>query len=173
MSKITKTGQAGIDLIKTFEGFKAKPYLCPAKVPTIGYGATYYSDGKKVTMNDKAISEPDAVKLLMEMLVTYERSVDSFCIDDINQNQFDALVSFAYNAGVGNLKSSTLLKKVNANFNDPAIRLEFMKWVNGGDGTKNGVDDDGDGLVDEAGERQRLKGLVKRRTAEADLYFKK
>mgnify|MGYP001202643237 FL=1 len=173
MSKITKTGAAGIDLIKSFEGFRAKPYLCPAKVPTIGYGATYYSDGKKVTMNDKPISELDAVKLLMEMLVTYERSVDSFCIDDINQNQFDALVSFAYNAGVGNLKSSTLLKKVNANFNDPSIRLEFMKWVNGGDGTKNGVDDDGDGLTDEAGERQRLKGLVKRRTAEADLYFKK
>lgn len=173
MTKITKTGQEGIDLIKKYEGFRAKPYLCPAKVPTIGYGATYYSDGKKVTMNDKEISEPDAVKLLMEMLVTYEKSVDTFCVDTVTQNQFDALVSFAYNAGVGSLKISTLLKKVNVNPNDPTIRTEFLKWSFGGDGTHNGVDDDGDGLIDEAGEKQKLGGLVKRRTSEADLYFKK
>jgi lysozyme len=173
MGKITKIGQAGIDLIKTFEGFRAKPYLCPAKIPTIGYGATYYSNGTKVTMNDKPITEAEAVQLLKDMLVTYERSVDSFCIDTVTQNQFDALVSFAYNAGVGSLKASTLLKKVNVDPNDPTIRNEFMKWTFGGDGTHNGVDDDGDGLVDEKGEKQKLGGLVKRRTAEADLYFKK
>jgi lysozyme len=87
------------------------------------------------------------------MLVSFEQYVDSYCRDDINQNQFDALVSFAYNLGPGNLKSSTLLKKVNANPEDESIRLEFMKWVKAGGKT--------------------LKGLVRRREAEANLYFKK
>lgn len=149
--KITKTGQKGIKLIKEFEGFRSKPYLCSANVPTIGYGATYYPGGKKVTLNDSAITEDYASQLLISMLDSYEKAVDSFCRDDINQDQFDALVSFAYNLGNGSLKSSTLLKKVNANPNDPTIRDEFMKWVNGGG--------------------KKLPGLVRRRQAEADLYF--
>jgi len=152
MSKITKTGPLGIAMIKSFESFQSKPYLCPAKVPTIGYGATYYLDGKKVTLADKPITETEASDLLTAMLDTYEKAVDSYCIDTINQNQFDALVSFAYNVGVGSLKSSTLLKKLNTNINDPSIKDEFMKWVEG-----NG---------------KTLPGLVKRRSAEADLYFK-
>lgn len=71
---------------------------------------------------------------------------------EVNENQFAALTSFAYNAGIGNLKSSTLLKKVNANPSDETIRAEFMKW-------------------DKAGGKQ-LAGLTRRRKAEADLYFK-
>lgn len=149
--KITKTGQKGLKLIKEFEGFRSKPYLCSANVPTIGYGATYYPGGKKVTLNDQPITEEYAVQLLSTMLDTFEKAVDSFCRDDINQDQFDALVSFAYNLGAGNLKSSTLLKKVNANPNDPTIRDEFMKWVNAGG--------------------KKLPGLIRRRQAEADLYF--
>jgi lysozyme len=149
--KITKTGQKGLKLIKEFEGFRSKPYLCSAGVPTIGYGATYYPSGKKVTLNDQPITEEYAVQLLSTMLDTFEKAVDSFCRDDINQDQFDALVSFAYNLGNGSLKSSTLLKKVNANPNDPTIRDEFMKWVNAGG--------------------KKLPGLVRRRQAEADLYF--
>ena len=151
--KITKTGKAGIEMIKTFEGFRAAPYKCSAGVPTIGYGATFYPGGKKVTMTDAAITEEQAVELLANMLVSFEKYVDSYCIDTITQNQFDALVSFAYNLGPANLKSSTLLKKVNANPNDESIRLEFLKWVKAGGKT--------------------LKGLVRRREAEADLYFKK
>lgn len=153
MGKITKTGTKGIDLIKQFEGFRAKPYKCPAGIPTIGYGATFYPDGKKVTMNDKAITEEEGVELLKSMLSKFEQYVDSYCIDTITQNQFDALVSFCYNLGPNNLKSSTLLKKVNANANDETIRAEFMKWTKAGGKT--------------------LKGLVTRRTAEADLYFTK
>jgi lysozyme len=153
MSKITKTGTAGIELIKKFEGFMSKPYKCPAGIPTIGYGATFYPDGKKVTMSDKAITEAEGTALLASMLTKFEQYVDSYCIDTITQNQFDALVSFCYNLGPNNLKSSTLLKKVNANPNDETIRAEFMKWTKAG------------GRV--------LKGLVTRRTAEADLYFKK
>jgi len=151
--KITQTAKAGIDLIKSFEGFRAAPYKCSAGVPTIGYGATFYPGGKKVTMSDAAITEEQAVELLANMLVSFEKYVDSYCVDTITQNQFDALVSFAYNLGPANLKSSTLLKKVNANPNDESIRLEFMKWVKAGGKT--------------------LTGLVRRREAEANLYFKK
>jgi lysozyme len=151
--KITKTGTAGIEMIKFFEGFRSAPYKCPAGIPTIGYGATFYPDGKKVTMSDKSITEQEGTVLLQSMLVSFEKYVDSYCRDDINQNQFDALVSFAYNLGPANLKSSTLLKKVNLNPEDETIHLEFMKWVKAGGKT--------------------LKGLVRRREAESQLYFKK
>ena len=151
--KITKTGKAGIDMIKSFEGFRGAPYKCPAGIPTIGYGATFYTNGKKVTMSDATITEQQATELLASMLISFEKYVDSYCVDTITQNQFDALVSFAYNLGPANLKSSTLLKKVNANPQDETIRVEFMKWVKAGGKT--------------------LQGLVRRRTAEADLYYTK
>lgn len=149
--KITKISNLGLELIKKYEGFKAKAYLCPANVITIGYGSTYYEDGRKVKLTDYPITQERATELLEALLVSYERSVDSYCRDDINQNQFDALCSFAYNCGVGNLKSSTLLKKVNKNPNDPTIKDEFLKWNKGG------------GKV--------LTGLTKRRIEEAQLYF--
>ena len=151
--KITKTGDAGINMIKSFEGLRLKPYACPAGIPTIGYGNTFYENGTKVKLSDPAITEERATELLKNSLISFEKYVDSYCIDTITQNQFDALVSFCYNVGPGNLKKSSLLKKVNANPNDETIRDAFMKWITGG------------GKV--------LKGLVRRRTAEADLYFKK
>lgn len=149
--KVTKASQKGLDLIKRFEGLKLKPYNCPASIATIGYGNTYYPDGTKVKLTDPAITKEKAEELLKFLLTSYEKGVDSFCRDDINQNQFDALTSFAYNVGVGNLQKSTLIKKVNKNPNDPTIRAEFMKWNKGG------------GKV--------LLGLTRRRQAEADLYF--
>ena len=151
MTKITTTGKKGIDLIKSFEGFYAKPYMCPASVPTIGYGTTRYPNGNKVTLKDVSITEQKGVEYLMDDLKTFEKYVDSYCRDDVNQNQFDALVSFCYNLGPNNLKSSTLLKKVNLNPSDPSILNEFLKWNKGG------------GRV--------LKGLTKRRQAESNLYF--
>ena len=117
--KITKIGTKGLDLIKSFEGLKLKPYLCPAKVPTVGYGSTFYENDKKVKLTDPSITEQRASELLLDSLKGFERYVDSYCRDDINQNQFDALVSFCYNLGPANLKSSTLLKKANVNPNDP------------------------------------------------------
>lgn len=151
--KITKIGTKGLDLIKSFEGLKLKPYLCPAKVPTVGYGSTFYENDKKVKLTDPSITEQRASELLLDSLKGFERYVDSYCRDDINQNQFDALVSFCYNLGPANLKSSTLLKKANVNPNDETIRDEFMKWTRSS------------GKI--------LKGLVARRQAESDLYFKK
>lgn len=148
--KVNAIGAKGLSLIKQFEGLLLKPYKCPAGIPTIGYGATYYPNGCKVSMSDKAITEGQASTMLMNMLKTYEKAVDSFCRDDINQNQFDALCAFAYNVGINALKNSTLLKKVNANPSDPTIKAEFLKW-----NKANG---------------RALKGLTNRRTAEADLY---
>jgi lysozyme len=149
--KATKLSLKGFELIKRFEGLQLKPYKCPAGIPTIGYGNTYYPNGKKVTLQDEPITQSIADKLLESLLPPYERAVDSFCRDDINQNQFDALVSFAYNLGIGNLQKSTLLKKVNANPKDVTIADEFLKW------------NKSNGSV--------LKGLTLRRQAEADLYF--
>jgi lysozyme len=151
MTKVLHLSQKGLDLIKQFEGLKLKPYLCPANIATVGFGNTYYPDGTKVKLTDTAITAQKAEELLKFLVQSYEKGVDSFCRDDINQNQFDALTSFAYNVGVGNLQKSTLIKKVNLNPNDPAIRLEFMKWNKGA------------GKV--------LAGLTRRRQAEADLYF--
>ena len=149
--KITKLSQRGLDLIKRFEGLQLKPYKCPAGFATIGYGNTYYPDGKRVQLTDKPITQSIADELLKSLLPPYERAVDSFCRDDINQNQFDSLVSFAYNCGIGNLQKSTLIKKVNANPKDVTIADEFMKW------------NKANGKV--------LVGLTKRRQAEANLYF--
>jgi lysozyme len=149
--KITKISSKGLELIKKYEGFKAKPYLCPSLVPTIGYGATYYEDGTKVKLTDTPITKERATELLMALLVPFEKAVDSYCVDTINQNQFDSLCSFVYNCGSNALKTSTLLKKLNKNPDDPKIKDEFLKWNRGG------------GKV--------LAGLTKRRQEEADLYF--
>jgi lysozyme len=176
--KITKVSNNFIDHVEKFEcGGDVtkflKPYLCPAKVPTIGFGNTFYENGAKVKLTDPVITKERAIAIFRSSLKYFEQSVDSCMVDTVNQNQFDAIVDFAYNAGIGALKASTLLKKINANPNDPTIAKEFMKWVYGGDGTKNKIDDDGDGLIDEPGEKKKFNGLVNRRKAEADLYFKK
>lgn len=141
-----RTGKRGIDLIKGFEGLELVGYLCPANIPTIGYGHT----GPEVKVG-KAITPDKATELLAGDLAKFERGVKAVVKSNINQNQFDALVSFAYNCGLGNLYKSTLLKKVNANPDDPAIANEFSKWTRGG------------GKV--------LPGLVRRRKAESSLYF--
>ena len=150
--KITKVSKEALNLIKKFEGFCAQPYLCPAAVPTIGYGATFYEDGTKVKLDDPQITEQRATQLLQNVLKTFEKHVDSYSRDDITQHQFDALVCFAYNVGVGALKSSTLLKLTNTNPSNPLIKNEFLKWNKAA------------GKV--------LKGLTTRRQAEAELYFK-
>jgi lysozyme len=151
MGKITKIGLKGLEMIKRFEGFRSKPYLCPAGVPTIGYGNTFYASGKKVTLQDPPITEKEAEILLLDTIRIFEKCVDSYCTDELNQNQFDALVSFAYNVGCMNLKISTLLKKVNKDVKDPSIGKEFLKWKK-----SNG---------------KVLYGLLVRRQQEAALYF--
>ena len=149
--KISKIGSKGLEMIKSFEGLKLNPYLCSAGVPTIGYGTTRYPNSVRVTMNDRQITKEQADVFLKHDIRQFELAVDALCTDRLTQNQFDALVCFAYNLGATNLRNSTLRIKVNANPNDPTIRNEFMKWNKAG------------GLA--------IRGLTRRRQAEADLYF--
>lgn len=146
-----KLNKAGADLIKSFEGLKLTAYKCSANKETIGYGNTFYEDGTPVKLGDK-ITKERADSLFELISDDFAKKVVPLVKSKLNENQFGAIVSFAYNAGIGNLKSSTLLKKVNANPVDETIRAEFMKW-------------------DKAGGKQ-LAGLTRRRKAEADLYFK-
>jgi lysozyme len=141
----------GYLFITKHEGLSLKPYLCPAKIPTIGYGNTYYSDGKRVTLLDKEITKQQAFEMFKEIANRFGKRVDELVTSNINQNQFNALVSFAYNVGTGNFSSSTLLKKINKNPNDLTLKAEFLRWNKAG------------GKV--------LNGLTNRRNEEADLYF--
>lgn len=139
-----------MDLIKQFEGFSAKPYLCPAGIPTIGYGSTRYADGTPVKLSDAPITEVAAEALVMATLNTeYVAAVNRYVQVPVNQNQFDALVDFCYNAGAKNLQSSTLLRLLNSGDYDGAAN-EFGKWVMGGG--------------------KKLPGLVRRREAEKQLF---
>jgi lysozyme len=145
-----KTNDKGIKLLHDFEGLKLQAYLCPAKVWTIGYGNTRYEDGRPVKEGD-VITKERAEQLFLRILDVFEKGVKSRVKKELNSNQFSALVSFAYNVGLGNFGASTLLKMVNVNPNDPKIRDQFAQWRKAG------------GRV--------VDGLIRRRKAEADLYF--
>ena len=146
-----KTSDNGIRLIQEFEGLRLTSYLCSAGVATIGYGATYYQDGSKVKLG-QTITRDQADQLLKDHLKEFEGSVLGLLnTTKVNQNQFDALVSFCFNLGAGNLAKSQLLRFVKANPKDPKIAAEFAKWNRAG------------------GEVSR--GLVRRRKKEAELYF--
>jgi lysozyme len=141
-----------IALLHKYEGLVLDAYLCPAKVLTIGYGNTFYEDGSKVKIGDK-ITKARADELFNNILENnFASPVRNLIKSKVTNNQFSALVSFAYNVGIGNLKKSTLLKMVNINPNDPAIRGQFMRWNKAGG--------------------KELLGLTRRREAEANLYFK-
>ena len=150
-----KIGKEGLALLKASEGCKLKSYKCPAGIWTIGFGNTFYTSGTKVKEGD-VITQQQAEDLLHLILTKYEVTVNRLVKSAINQNQFDALVDFAYNAGEGALQSSTLLKKVNANPSDSTIAQEFLKWTKA---TVKGV-------------KVELPGLVTRRKKESELYFK-
>ncbi|MBO5739009.1 glycoside hydrolase family protein [bacterium] len=136
--------ETGIELIKKFEGCVLKAYKCPAGVWTIGYGHT---SGVK---EGQTITKAEAEDYLKQDLTTFETYVSNLVTVAINQNQFDALVSFCYNLGPGNLKSSTLLKLLNAkNYSEAAE--QFDRWIYAGG--------------------KKLSGLVKRRAAEKALFL--
>ncbi|MDF2931200.1 MAG: hypothetical protein K0R36_531 [Chryseobacterium sp.] len=143
-----KTSQKGINLILSFEGFSSKPYLDSAGIATIGYGNTYYPGGKKVTMKDAAISKEKGAELFSLILPNYEKIINAKIKINITQNQFDALVSHTYNTG----GSDTLFSLINKKANSETIKDWFTsRYITAG------------GKI--------LNGLIKRRKAEADLYF--
>jgi lysozyme len=145
-----KTGTSGKSLIKEFEGFRATAYLCPAGVWTVGYGTTRIN-GKSVKEHTK-ITTQEADDLLEQDLKRFEDGIKKLVSVELTQNQFDALVSFVYNLGIGSLQKSTLLKKLNAGHFEEAAN-EFLKW------------DKADG--------KKLSGLTRRRTAERELFLRK
>ena len=140
-----KMGEKGIDLIKHFEGFRSTVYLCAAGVPTLGYGSTH-----GITMDSPPITEEEGLELLMLDIAKFERGVNRLIDVPLNQNQFDALTSFAFNLGNGSLQASTLRKKVNREDYEGAA-AEFPRWVFAGG--------------------RKLNGLVKRRYAERALFL--
>lgn len=146
-----KASKACVDLVKLSEGFRPRPYLCPAGVWTIGYGSTRYANGEPVSNGDPAINEKQAAELVMATLATeYEAAVNRYVNVALQQHQFDALVDFAYNAGTHALRTSTLLRRVNVGAFEQAAE-EFGRWVHA------------DG--------KRLQGLVTRREAERKLFL--
>jgi lysozyme len=146
-----KASQNCVNLIKSFEGYSAKAYKCPANVVTIGWGSTMYQDGSKIKMGD-TVTEEEAEKLLMWELD--KKSIGLHGLK-LNQNQADSLLSFIFNLGIGAFKKSTLYRKINLNPWDSTIRAEFLKWNKARVGGK---------LIE-------LRGLTRRRDAEANLYF--
>ena len=140
---------AGLAFIKKYEGLRLSAYHCPAGIVTIGYGSTRYPDGRLVMISDELNSEEEATQLLLSTISIYENAVNEN-LSNVNQNQFDALVSFAYNVGVQAFSESTLLRKAKINVNDLSISDEFKRW------------NKASGMV--------LAGLTKRRSEEANLY---
>jgi lysozyme len=146
-----KVNSEGYALIKKFEGCRLKAYKCPANVWTIGFGNTFYENGMKVKEGD-VITQQRAEELAKFIIDQFAVTIEPFIQKPLNDNQFSACVSLAYNIGTSGFKRSSVFKKLNINPNDPTIADSFKLWNKGG------------GKV--------LAGLVNRREAEIALYFK-
>jgi len=146
-----KTSIKGIELLKKYEGWASKPYVDPGtggKPYTIGYGNTFYEGGVKVKMTDAPISKERGLELLKMILPAFEKIVDRKITIELNQNQFDAILSYVYNTG----GSDTLYKLINQNSSIDMIKTWWTtKYITGG------------GRI--------LQGLVKRRNEEFNLFI--
>ena len=138
------------ELCKKFEGFRSKPYLCPAGIATIGYGATYYADGRLVSLADPPLSKEGAEDLLLFQLHTrFFPGVLRLCPILISHpSKLAAVADFSFNLGLGRLQTSTLRGKLNSG-DWPASREQLMRWTRA--------------------QGKILPGLVLRRKAEAAL----
>ena len=121
-----KTSENGKQLIISFEGIKLNAYKCPAGVPTIGVGNTFYLNGNKVKIGDK-ITLPQAMELFESLLPKYEKTVLDAIKVPLTQSQFDALVSWVYNLGPNNLKSSSMLRVLNEGKYDE-VPAQMKRW---------------------------------------------
>lgn len=146
-SRALQTSQAGIDLIKAHEGLRLEWYLCPANKPTIGYGHVILTNEQFLKAGP--ISEAAAEAILEDDLQKFERSVSKLVKVDLEQHEFDALVSFTFNVGAAALSRSTLLRLLNEGDREGAA-AQFSRWV--------------------YANKKELPGLVKRRADEAELF---
>ena len=144
------------ELIKVFEGFKSKPYLCPAGKPTIGYGTTIYPNGRKVSLFDPPISEEKATEMLDINIQQIRKDILKLLHIDVSENQINALISFVYNVGIGNFKRSTLFKVINFDPKSGRVGEELRKW----------------NKITVKGVKKVSKGLARRREKEIELYYK-
>ena len=145
-----RCSDAGLDIIKQYESCELEPYRDPIGIWTIGWGAIYGLDGARVIRHHPAITQEQADDLLRRDVQRAERAVDRLVTQPLTQAQFDALVSFTFNVGSGNLMASTLRQKINCGEYDEAAD-EFPKWRRAG------------GVI--------LKGLVRRRSSERELFL--
>ena len=142
--------ERGIEIVKSFEGISLKPYLCPANVWTVGYGATVGSDGRPIDPDMESISETEAETLLIRDLESSEGWVRRLIKTALTENQYSALTSFTFNVGCGALQRSTLRMKLNRGEYQGAAD-EFPKW--------------------KFANKRILAGLVRRRAAERALFL--
>lgn len=124
-----KLDQNGYEALHKREGLRLKPYLDTQGIATTGLGNTFYLNGKKVTMQDKPLTLAEAKELGKIVADNFARDVDDLITSNVNQNQFNACVSLAYNIGVHGFAKSTALKRININPNDPTIKGAFMMWI--------------------------------------------
>ena len=150
-TKRPNAAKIAAEVIKDFEGFESKPYLCPANVPTIGYGSTMYTNGERVTMDDPEITEEQAEAMLLDTIKGVEKQVKNVLEVKLPAHKLAALISFTYNVGIGNFANSTLLAWINSNPDFSRIPEQFRRWNKGG------------GRV--------LNGLIRRREAEVALWI--
>jgi lysozyme len=136
-------------IARQFEGFRSRPYRCPAGVATIGYGTTHYPGGKAVTMKDAPVSQETGEQYLQYEMMNSMMKAFMYCpILLMDDKKLAAITDFVYNLGPGRLQTSTLRRRINQQ-DWPLVRKELMRWTRGG------------GKV--------LKGLVRRRKVEASL----
>jgi len=124
-----KLNSTGYKALHEREGLRLKPYLDTKGVPTIAMGNTYYLDGRKVSMQDKELTIEEAGNLASATADKFAFQVNALVTSKVNQNQFNALVSLAYNIGITGFRNSTVLRKVNINPNDKAIKEAFFMWT--------------------------------------------
>ena len=145
-----RINEHGIEIVKNFEGISLKPYLCPANVWTVGYGATVGSDGGPIDPDMEPISETEAEALLLRDLESSEGWVSRLIKTALTENQYSALTSFTFNVGAGALQRSTLRMKLNRSEYENAAD-EFPKW--------------------KFANKRILAGRVRRRAAERALFL--
>lgn len=135
---MSAVSEAALDLIRKSEGFSAAPYLCPAKVWTIGYGSTRLPGGASVTASTPPVTREQAEEMLRADADAVAAEIDRMVVVPLTPGQMGALVSFVYNLGSGRLRSSTLLRKLNTGDYKGAA-YEFGKWVIANGQVSNGL----------------------------------
>ena len=142
--------EAGLSIIKYYEGWSSRPYKCPAGIATIGYGSTWDINGEKVNMNHKKVTKEQGEALLLRELRHVDHAIKKLVKAELTENMYSSLASIIYNIGSGNFQRSTLRMKLNRGWYEAAAD-ECPKWRRAG------------GRI--------LKGLVKRRAKERELFL--